>query len=970
VPARRGAGAVTLQRVDEWRLAHLRRWAGPDGGVPEEVREAARAVVAALDDGRDPQALADAGKWAERTCSNGRTAELRSAARTVLSVLRESNQGANGAAVASPLPRRDKPRRPPRESIPRPRSRRAAASGRLFLLVGAGAGLAALLLAAVFGLRGLFAPSLSASGPPAQARLGPTEIAALRFTAEEATQVTWTLDGRDVTARATADRGRRILVLPDLADGSHRVEVRRGGGLLGAAASRGWSFIVDTTPPRVRLDRAPSARRWQPLALAGAVEDGARVTLNGRPLRVRGGRFELRLEAPLPDALTFDATDLAGNRSLVRVPVSVVPRRPPAAIRAVHVTAYGWADRTLRAGVLNLIAQHRVNAIEIDLKDESGIVGFAAPSALGRRVGAVQHIYDLDQVIRRMHARGIRVIGRLVCFRDPLLAAGAWKAGDRDQVIQTPGGQPYSGYGGFTNFANPIVRRYNIEIALAAARAGIDDVLYDYVRRPDGPRSSMVFPGLRGTPERAIVRFLHETRLALRPFGTYLGASVFGVAATRPREVAQDIPSIGRQVDYVAPMVYPSHWAAGEYDVANPNAEPYKIVLRSLRDFSRDLKGTGARVVPWLQDFSLGLAYGPNEVRAQIDAARTAGIREFILWDPAVTYTEQALSPDAPIPTRGWTKPGRGSTPAKAARASPAPVRALGRMPNELGEVPVIMHHEIRPDRVGPFDQTPDEFRHELEALWSAGYWPTRAADYVTGKLGSVPAGKTPVLLTFDDTTQFQFRYRGGKIDPTSAVGVLLAFKRTHSRFPLAGTFYVLREPFAGVKEGPAMLRWLVVHGFELGDHTYDHIPLNTLDAGSVQKEIVRGAEVIEQAVPHYKILTMALPLGGIPKPRSLARQGSWGGRSYRFKGVFLDGGNPAPSPYARSFDPGGIPRIRSSHLPWNGAADYTWEFWRHQFARNPRLRYVSDGDPTRITFPRSRQAQLARRYRARARPY
>jgi len=849
--------------------------------------------------------------------------------------------------------------------------------------VGAGAGVAALLLGAVYGLRGLFAPSLSASGPPAHARLGPAAIAALRFTARAATHETWTLDGRDVTARATAARGHRILMLPDLADGPHRVEVRRGGGFLGASASRGWSFIVDTTPPQVKLDRAPRVSQWQPLALAGAVEDGSRLTVNGRPLPVRGGRFELRLAAPLPRALAFDATDLAGNRSHTRLPVSVVPRRPPVDIRAVHVTSYGWADRTLRAGVLSLIAQHRINAIEIDLKDESGIIGFGAPIALGRRVGAVQHIYDLDQVIGLMHAKGIRVIGRIVCFRDPLLAAGAWTAGDRSEVIQTPGGQPYAGYGGFTNFANPAVRRYNIDIALAAARAGIDDVLYDYVRRPDGPRSSMVFPGLRGTPERAIVEFLSETRLALRPYGTYLGASVFGVAATRPDEVAQDIPSMGRQVDYVAPMVYPSHWGQGEYNVANPNAEPYKIVLRSLRDFSRDLKGTGARVVPWLQDFSLGVAYGPSEVRAQIDAARKDGIPEFMLWDPAVTYTEEALSTDAPTSTRGLAKPASGPAPAPAPaqkkptaapakQAAPArePVRADGRMSNELGEIPVIMHHEIRRDRVGPYDQTPDEFRRELEALWSAGYWPVRAADYVTGNLGAVPAGKTPVVLSFDDTTQFQFRYRGGKIDPTTAVGVLLAFKGMHPKFPLAGTFYVLREPFAGVKEGPAMLRWLVAHGFELGDHTYDHIPLNTLDASSVQEEMVRGAEVIEQAVPGYKIVTMALPLGGIPKPRSLAQRGSWGGRSYRIKGVFLDGGNPSPSPYARSFDPGGIPRIRSSHLPWNGAADYTWEFWRHELARNPGLRYVSDGDPTRITFPRSEQAQLSPRYRARARPY
>jgi hypothetical protein len=132
----------------------------------------------------------------------------------------------------------------------------------------------------------------------------------------------------------------------------------------------------------------------------------------------------------------------------------------------------------------------------------------------------------------------------------------------------------------------------------------------------------MTFPGLKGTPERAIVEFLAESRAALAPTGAFLGASVFGVAATRPTEVAQDIPRMAREVDYIAPMLYPSHWGPGEYDVDDPNAEPYKIVRRSTADFVKQVSGSGARVVNWLQDFSLGRTYGPTEVR--IRSARLA----------------------------------------------------------------------------------------------------------------------------------------------------------------------------------------------------------------------------------------------------------------------------------------------------------------------------------------------------------
>jgi hypothetical protein len=120
---------------------------------------------------------------------------------------------------------------------------------------------------------------------------------------------------------------------------------------------------------------------------------------------------------------------------------------------------------------------------------------------------------------------------------------------------------------------------------------------------------------------------------------------VFGIAATRPDEIAQDIPRMAATVDFIAPMVYPSHWGPGEYGVANPNASPYDITYRSLVDFQSQVNGTGASLIAWLQDFSLGVEYGPAEVQAQIDAAKDAGVLDFLLWDAAATYTAAALSP-------------------------------------------------------------------------------------------------------------------------------------------------------------------------------------------------------------------------------------------------------------------------------------------------------------------------------------
>jgi peptidoglycan/xylan/chitin deacetylase (PgdA/CDA1 family) len=948
--------------MDIARAEDLLRWTEGSSADDPAAATVARVVRARLAD-QDPDGadVARATGWAQKARKSGAAAD-RSHARTLLALLRELEPSAPAKT----------PQQRPALRLPH---------RKIAVIALAGVGLVAAVVGATKAAQAAFAPSLSVDGPPSGRAIGRADAAKLAFAVDggrsELAKQRWTLDGRDVTERVRSEDGQLVLRPGRLHEGEHTLEITQGGGFLGASANHRASFTIDLTPPQLRFLKPLQAKRAQALEIVARTEPGSRLTIDDSAAPTDDdGRVRTALAPPLPTAVTFDLVDGAGNEATLRRAVAIVPRRPAVPVRAVHVTAYGWADETLRRGVLQLIADHRINAVEIDLKDEGGLVGFDPPVGLARRIGAAKPVYDLPELVEQMHGRGIRVIGRLVCFRDPVLANAAWKRGDRDQVVQTPSRGPYAGYGGFTNFANPDVRAYNIDIAVAAARAGIDDLLYDYVRRPDGPLSSMRFPGLRGSPSDAIVDFVRETRLALRPYGTYFGVSVFGVAATRPEEVAQDIPGIAREADYVAPMVYPSHWASGEYNVSDPNSQPHEIVVRSLRDFQRDTRNTGSRVVPWLQDFTLGVTYGPAEVRAQIDAARRVGINEFLLWDPSVTYTVDALTPDArPFPG-GLAKPQRAAPPPPSSGPSqepPAPVVVAteGRKPNELGVIPVLMHHEVRPDRVGAFDQTPAEFETELEKLWRRGYWPVTAAALATGELGSVPAGKTPVVFTFDDSTRFQFFYTAdGEIKGDTAIGIMLRFARTHRGFKPAGTFYVLREPFAGVPRGPAMLRWLVENGFELGDHTHDHIPLNTLGARDVQRELVQGARVITDAVAGYRIRTMALPLGALPQPRTLALRGRWGGESYRFAGAFLAGAEPAQSPFSTKFDRNAIPRIRISHLPWNGERDFCAEFWLHELKEHPELRYVSDGDPGRITFPRNARSSLAPRFRSRANPY
>ncbi len=926
-------GEPPVQLSDE-QLAELRRWA--DGlvekGADGELEVFARAIgplgeeVARMRAGRPRRPeqrfeMASLRRQAESVVENGAPEQVRAAARAVLLLCDDIATGRRKANAEREQRRRQW----------------------LVTIIGAAA---CAVLVAVVATRG-GSDSLDAAGP-ANAFVGNRALSSLGFSVSgdegDRAGTEWRLDGEPAEGRVKAVDDRLVYRPGRVTDGEHTVEVSRGTGLFGESRAS-WTFTVDTRPPAISVSKGSlTAGRGVAYTLHGATEPGARLRVNGTLATVDArGRFAVPFPAAPTRTVVLIARDGTGNVTDSRLKVGTAPRLPRNPVRAVHVSADAWAHPGLRAGVLSLLAERKINAVELDIKDELGIVGWRSGVPLARRIGAERDTYDLAAAVKLLHERGARVIGRLVAFRDPVLAEWAWTHGRRELVIQTPDGGAYSGgYGGFTNYVHDDVQAYNVDLAVAAAKLGVDDILYDYVRRPDGPVASMVVAGLEGDPADAVVRFLALARKRLSRHGTFLGASVFGIAATRPDEIAQDVPAMAREVDYVAPMVYPSHWAQQEYGVANPEREPYAIVRRSLLDFRRAVRGSGARVVPWLQDFSLGVDYGDREVRAQIDATRAAGIDEYLLWDPRVTYAGGALTQNAALPTVGSRATAPGSqelVKLPASRSPDDPVRS-GLPPNELGVVPVIMYHRLLPDGGGEYDITPAEFRAELTRLYRDHYRPVTASTVATGKI-DLPRGASPVVLTFDDSSSSQAALlEDNRIDPDSAVGIMLDFAREHPDFRPVGTFYVNREPFGDDPRAAELARRLVALGFELGNHTLDHARLDELPDGEVQREIVLGNRLIRELVPDAEVETIALPFGLLPINRKLALAGSWDGESYRFAGAFLAGAEPSPSPFADDFDAREIPRIRTDpESLLNGSSD-----WLTRLEASPELRYVSDG--------------------------
>jgi len=452
----------------------------------------------------------------------------------------------------------------------------------------------------------------------------------------------------DSTTIAEGSRGVLTVPLKTLADGTHLIVVTVDRGFLRGAATTERTILVDATPPALTLQPVTGpVRITRPVALRGAAEAGAIVTSVGGEVTAEGSGFVIHYPSPPAGGAVVVAIDPVGNRAQQVVRFRT---RYPDNIRAVHLTGRAWAYDKLRNPVLELGRQGRINAVQLDIKDEDGIVNYPTKVPLARTIGAQARFFDAKQATAALHRRGLRVIGRIVAFNDPKLSNWAMAHGKKDWVIQNPDGSKYLyGYNktGFTNFASPQVRSYNEDLAVEAIKLGFDDVVYDYVRRPDGPIKKMRFPGLKGEPEDAIVSFLAETQAKIRPLGGSLGAAAFAQASTRPKPTAQNIRKMARYLDVVIPMNYPSHWNPGEYGVADPYKGAYEIVRRSLVDWRKQVAGTDCVVVPWLQDEDFRGDYTPAKVREQIMGTRANGIPGWLMWSSRARYQGEAYSPDA-----------------------------------------------------------------------------------------------------------------------------------------------------------------------------------------------------------------------------------------------------------------------------------------------------------------------------------
>ncbi|MGI5168945.1 polysaccharide deacetylase family protein [Spirillospora sp. CA-253888] len=327
-----------------------------------------------------------------------------------------------------------------------------------------------------------------------------------------------------------------------------------------------------------------------------------------------------------------------------------------------------------------------------------------------------------------------------------------------------------------------------------------------------------------------------------------------------------------------------------------------------------------------------------------------------------------SAKPSTAAPTPSATPSASASASASAPATLPqAAAAAASAKANELGEVPVLMYHRIMKKAELSLDRSTKEFREELERLAGAGYVPITAAEFVGGRF-DVPAGRHPVVLTFDDSTPGHFGLdERGAPKPDTAVAIIQEVAQRHPGFRPVATFYLNEDLFGLGDRAAAGLKWLTDHGYEIANHTETHQDLSRMSKKQVQREI-GGIEDKIVSLTGRHTATFAYPFGAIPDKRAWAQRQE--GR-YDFQGVFLAGWKPSQSPFDKDFDRFAITRVRSEgKIKENECTKFCSTAWLDRLDKHPGERYTSDGDPETITIPQAAEKRLAKEFRARARVY
>jgi hypothetical protein len=327
--------------------------------------------------------------------------------------------------------------------------------------------------------------------------------------------------------------------------------------------------------------------------------------------------------------------------------------RVPKVVRGIYVPA-SKLDRY--EDYITLANNTSVNAFVVDIKNDYGYLTFNTTNSKLMEMGCVLDappIKDIKKVMNRLYEEDIYTIARIVTFKDNVI-------GKRfpDRLVKDKTGKIYTNKGNDT-WLNPYDKRnweYILEISKEAINMGFKEIQLDYVRFHESMNETTVQLDPSISKTEVITAFTKYMNENLKDYSVYISADVFGAVITSKIDsdiVGQDFNELSKHLDYICPMVYPSHYAKGTFGIEYPHLDAYGIILRSMELAQDEIKKSPreerkAIIRPWLQDFTMTNlqpyhTYGETEIKAQIKGTYDAGLSEWLFWNSSGRYTEPGL---------------------------------------------------------------------------------------------------------------------------------------------------------------------------------------------------------------------------------------------------------------------------------------------------------------------------------------
>ena len=333
---------------------------------------------------------------------------------------------------------------------------------------------------------------------------------------------------------------------------------------------------------------------------------------------------------------TYDEESIANNKNINKYLAKfkwLSLKEKEGGVKGIYLNGYDFTNKDKIQSITNILLKTEVNTVVLDVKTDNGHLLYNSGLPEVSELNNKRVKYDKDVLLKFKSDFNIYLIGRVVAFQDPTFA----KNFENSSVINPETNAPFTQNGQyFLDPGDDKARDYVLNVAAEACSLGFDEIQFDYIRYPDTNTKGLIYEDENITKNRVenINSFLISSKDVLNGMGCLVSADIFGYVLQNKSDngIGQHLETIVETVDFISPMVYPSHYSKGSFGYQYPNNFPYEVVSAALNDgLKRGIEKEKIR--PFLQ----GFWHDSEDVQITIKAAENKNL-DWIIWNNSSQY--------------------------------------------------------------------------------------------------------------------------------------------------------------------------------------------------------------------------------------------------------------------------------------------------------------------------------------------